>query len=100
MSKNKRSLVASVSLLAILFIFISGCEKMPLSHNLIEEDVNEIIVVLYEAGIDAEKQKEVVQNEISWNVYVSKKRVAEARQILVRRNLPRKREMGLSGGSL
>jgi len=64
---------------------------------LTEEDANEIIVVLYESGIKAVKQKEMVQNEVSWNVAVDEDKLAEARQILVRRNLPRKREMGLSG---
>lgn len=97
MKKRKRSLRRGVSLLFLLILFAAGCEKTALYHNLSEGEVNGIIVVLYEAGINAEKVREVVQNETFWNVTVNKKDMARARQILVQQNLPRKEELGLSG---
>lgn len=97
MLRSKRRLVKVVSICALLALFLVACKKTALYHNLNEEEANEIIVVLYESGIDAGKEKELVQNEVSWNVTVGQKDLARARKILVDRNLPRKKELGLSG---
>jgi type III secretion protein J len=97
MLKRRKDLIRSVSIVILLALFLVGCKKIALYHNLTEQEANELIVVLYEAHIDAEKEKELVQNEVSWNVTVEQKDLPRARKILVDRNLPQKRELGLSG---
>lgn len=94
---RRKNLVKKVSIFILLMVFVAGCRKMAIYHNLTEEETNEIMVVLYESGINARKEKEIVQNEVFWNVTVEEKNLAEARKILLSRNLPRKRELGLSG---
>lgn len=97
MRTKRNGLTKSISILLLLVVFFVGCKKTALYHNLNEDDANEIVVVLGEAGINVEKEQQVVQNEISYNVAVDPKDIAKARKILVDRNLPRKSQGGLSG---
>lgn len=97
MSTRKISLAKSISMLLLLVFVVAGCKKTELYHGLAEGEANEIIVVLYAAGIGAEKEKEIVQNDTFWKVTVDQKDLPEARRLLVERNLPRKEELGLSG---
>ncbi len=83
-------------LLAIL-LATTACKKVALYHDLTEEEANDIIVILQTNDISAEKIKEVRQNEIFWVIQVDPKKLAESRSLLVEHNLPRKRELGLSG---
>ena len=55
-------------------------------HGLSEEDANEILVVLQEEGIQAQKEKEVQFDDLPL-----------ARSLLVAKNLPRQKELGLGG---
>jgi len=97
MRRKKQNLVKVISLCLLLLFLVTGCRKAAVYHDLSEEDANEIIVALYDVGINAEKEELKVQNEVSWNVLVGKKNLAEARKILIDRGLPRKRELGLGG---
>ncbi len=86
-------------LIVILLIAVAftACRKMDLYHDLTEEEANDMMVVLHQEGIGVNKVKEVRQNEVYWTIQVDPKRVTDARRLLVEHNLPRKRELGLSG---
>lgn len=97
MPTRRRDLTKIVSVLLLCFMmFASGCKKMALYHNLNEEQANEIIVVLFENKIEADKEKEVIQNDTFWTVSVNEKDLPEARRLLLERQLPRVNEPGLS----
>lgn len=83
----------------ILFLVVTstGCQRLELYHNLQEIEVNEILVVLQENGISALKEKEITGQDVSWKISVKESDAARARQILINSNLPRNRELGLSG---
>lgn len=83
-------------ILAMVFIF-SSCGRIELYQNLTEEEANEILVLLSENSIKAEKKKETVQNEVSYAIAVSEKDMTQARSLLLSHNLPRRRELGLTG---
>lgn len=68
-----------------------------LYHGLSEEDANEILVLLQENGIEAEKAKEMRQNELFWTISLSKKNLPKARELLFRHKLPKQKELGLTG---
>ncbi|MBI2341927.1 MAG: hypothetical protein HYU98_04260, partial [Deltaproteobacteria bacterium] len=86
------------ALLVISAVFLLlGCSKVELYHDLSEEEANDMLVVLQQDGINAEKIKEVRQNEIYWTIKIDPKRLIDARRLLVEHNLPRKKELGLSG---
>ncbi|MFH1874688.1 MAG: hypothetical protein ABH859_05840 [Pseudomonadota bacterium] len=87
-----------LSLIIITCLFVTtGCQKVALYSDLSEEDVNEMLVLLSENGIDAKKQKEVRQNDVFWSIAVSEAEMNKARSLLMQHNLPRKRELGLTG---
>lgn len=82
-------------LLPLVLLLCVACSKTELYHNLTEDEVNEILVILHENGISASKKKEVVQNEVTWTVVLESKDLPKARAILVERNLPRRRQPGI-----
>jgi len=81
----------------LLLMFVVSCRHADLHHNLQEIEADEILVVLHQNGIEARKIKEVSGQEVSWKIEVPEANLAKARQILISNNLPRKRELGLSG---
>ena len=86
--------------IAFAFLFIVtfvGCRQADLHHNLEEIEADEILNVLHQNGIAAQKEREVTAQEISWKVTVEEVDVPRARQILIANNMPRRRELGLSG---
>jgi type III secretion protein J len=91
----------TIRTLAAIFIiaafFMTGCGRVALYQNLSEEDANEILVLLSEKGIKATKTKEVVQNEVSYSIHVPDADMVRANSLLVQHNLPRHRELGLTG---
>ncbi len=93
---RKRHFLCGIIAIAILFAFVS-CGGVALYQNLSEEDANEILVLLSENGIKAVKKTETRQNEVSWSILVPDKDMARARGLLMQHNLPRKRELGLTG---
>ncbi|MBI4373798.1 MAG: hypothetical protein HY542_02870 [Deltaproteobacteria bacterium] len=76
---------------------VMGCQKAELHHGLTEIEADEIINLLHQNLIEAEKRREVSGQEVSWLVAVSKVTLPEARKILISNNFPRHRELGLSG---
>lgn len=97
MPRQRLNLIKRLSIIFLLLVFVAGCQKTALYHGLSEEEANEMMVILYENNIEVTKEKEIVQNEVSWTVMVNTKKLAEARKILVKHNLPRKFELGLGG---
>lgn len=87
------SLVLVVCVSVVLFA--SGCGRVDLYGNLSEEDANEILVLLFENGIKADKKKVVVQNEVTYAVSVREADMARARALLLQNNLPRRKVPGL-----
>jgi len=82
----------------LLFLFVlTGCGKVPIIHDLVESEANEILVALADRGIEAEKVEVEKQQKVSWGVLVAKKDTTIARKVLVENNLPRKKELGFSG---
>lgn len=82
-------------LLPLVLLLLVSCSKTELYHNLSEDEVNEILVVLHESGISASKKKEVVQNEVTWTIVLDARDLPKARSILVERNLPRRKQPGI-----
>ncbi len=81
----------------ILFLLIlAACGREPVYQDLSEQDANEILVVLYKNGIDAQKTKVEAAQEVSYTVMVTSDSIQKARKILVESNLPRKRALGFS----
>lgn len=94
MKKNRLSLIA----LALMVLFlVSSCYRIELYQNLGEEDANEMLVLLAENNIKAVKKKDILQNEVTYSIVVPEDEMVKARALLVRHNLPRKRELGLTG---
>lgn len=86
-----------VTSIAATVLFLVGCTRIELYQNLTEEDANEMLVLLSENGVKARKKKDVVQNEVSYSIEVPESEMVRARSLLVRHNLPRRRELGLTG---
>ena len=85
------------AVILVLILFAIGCGRVALYQNLSEEEVNEILVLLSENNIKAVKKKTIEQNEATYSVEVNDADMARARSLLVAHNLPRKKELGLSG---
>jgi type III secretion protein J len=83
--------------LVVVSIFVAGCGGVKLYQKLSEEDANEIMVLLAENGIKANKEQEIIQNETYYAIEVREKEMAKARSLLLQHNLPRRKELGLTG---
>jgi type III secretion system YscJ/HrcJ family lipoprotein len=94
MTRHRIVLIAAVVLIAA---FLASCGKVELYQNLSEEDANEILVLLSENGIKPTKKKEVKQNEVTYTIEVSEGDMVKARSLLLQHNLPRRKELGLTG---
>lgn len=94
--KSARILFFAFSILCVVLL-LSGCGRVELYQNLTEEDANEMLVLLSENGIKASKKKEVSQNVTSYSIEVREGDMVKARSLLVRHNLPRRKELGLTG---
>lgn len=81
---------------AIMFV-VSGCGRIELYQSLSEEEANEILVLLAENNIKANKKRVVQQNEVSFAVAVRDQDMVRSRSLLLQHNLPRRRELGLTG---
>jgi type III secretion protein J len=74
------------ALLIACVLVLSGCGNKVLHENLTEQHANEIVAVLYDAGISAEKEK---SGETSWSVSVPGSEVSSATNILSANGLPK-----------
>lgn len=80
-----------------LIVFLVGCGKVPLHHKLGEIEADKILVLLDKNGIDANKERQVEGQDVSWTVLVSQADTSKARRLLVENNLPQRPELGLAG---
>jgi type III secretion protein J len=81
----------------VVLILVAACGRIELYQNLTEEEANEILVLLSENNIRPIKKKVVVQNETSYTIEVREADMVKARSLLLQHNLPRHRELGLTG---
>jgi type III secretion protein J len=95
-NKNYRSFHLPF-LVGILLLSVVACARIQIYQDLTENDANEILVALQDRGIEAQKVKEEKSQQVSWSVQVAQKDAATARKILVENNLPRKKQLGISG---
>jgi len=93
---KKLRIISAIALVMVVTLMV-GCGRIELYQDLTERDANEILVLLSENGLKASKKKSVIQNEISYSVEVPEKDMVRARGLLVRHNLPRRKELGLTG---
>ena len=93
----KTTLSRLACVLVVVSIFAAGCGGIKLYQRLTEEDANEIMVLLSENGIKATKEEEIIQNEVSYAIEVREKDMVKARSLLLQHNLPRRKELGLTG---
>ena len=91
MRRNQKRLVVSV-LAVVLALALSACSRVELYSNLNEDDANEMLVLLNENDIRAQKKKEVRQNEVFYSIVVAHDDVPRARSLLVKHHLPRHRQ--------
>ncbi len=89
--------IKAACLLLAVSVLLSACGRIELYQNLQEEDANEILVLLSENGIKATKRKEVRQNETFYAIEVREADMVRARSLLLSHNLPRRKELGLTG---
>lgn len=80
-----------------LVLLLVACGQENLYQDLTERDANEILVVLYQEGISAEKVRVEGTQEVTYTIQVPKDEIKQARRILVANNLPKKKELGFSG---
>lgn len=87
-----------VQYLAILLcVFLVSCNEVDIVHDLQERDANEILVVLNKHSIQAVKEKNEKNQEVTWVIKVQSADEQLARSVLVANNLPRVRLGGLMG---
>ncbi|MBI2083122.1 MAG: hypothetical protein HYT76_06090 [Deltaproteobacteria bacterium] len=84
-------------LVLLVLALMAGCQKADLHHDLTEIEADEIINLLHQNTIEAEKRKEVSGQEVSWVVVVPKLDLPDARRILIANSFPKRKELGLSG---
>ncbi|MBN1282899.1 MAG: hypothetical protein JXA24_03915 [Proteobacteria bacterium] len=95
--KTRNRLACASAVVIAACLLLSACGRVALYQNLAEEDANEILVLLSENGIKAAKKKQIVQNEITYSIEVADNEMVKARSLLLSHNLPRRRELGLTG---
>lgn len=83
--------------LVLMLVALVACEKRSLLEGLDQKNANDVLVVLSKNGIQAQKKSVVKQQETTWQILVDSGDEAQARELLVANNLPRQRELGLSG---
>lgn len=85
---------------AIVFFavfFLAACGQETLQQGLSEQDATEILVVLYQNGVNATKVKVDSSEGATYSVTVPKDAIQNARRILLENNLPKVKELGSEG---
>ena len=78
-------------------IALSACNEVVILQELDQHDVNEILVVLAKNGIKADRKAVERQQTITWTITVSSGNEQAARELLMANNLPKQKQLGLSG---
>ena len=86
-----------IAVFCLALFALSACGRIELYQNLGEEEANEMLVLLSENGIRPNKKKVTVQNETSYTIEVREAEMVKARSLLLQHNLPRRKELGLTG---
>ncbi|MBI2373404.1 MAG: hypothetical protein HYV07_05340 [Deltaproteobacteria bacterium] len=81
--------------LGLLLAVLTACAKENLAQQLPEFEANEILVVLEEAGVAAEKSRSIGSRELAFDVMVAKTDANAAYRVLREENLPRQKQQGL-----
>ena len=85
----------SIVLLAVFFL--AACGQETLQQDLSEQDATEILVVLYQNGVNATKVKTTTSEGDTYSITVPKDVIQNARRILLENNLPKVTELGSEG---
>jgi type III secretion protein J len=88
-----RAPLATAAALLLAAVTLAGCGEEEILHGLPEPQVNEILVVLDEAGISGRKAREDGADG-GWTVAVRRGDASHAQRILADRELPRPRPAG------
>ncbi len=81
---------------ALFLLVVTGCNTMELHSGLSEEAATEVIVVLRNNGIAAQKIPNESGQEKTWTVTVAPGDASDAWQVLVENDLPRERPKGFA----
>ncbi|HKX11969.1 MAG TPA: hypothetical protein VJP40_02360 [bacterium] len=76
---------------------MTACGQDTLQQDLTEPEANEILVVLFQHGINATKVMTTSPEGATYSITIPKDQIQSARRILVENNLPRARELGSEG---
>ncbi len=82
-------------LLILIFIFVMGC-RTEILHCISEEQANDIISVLQENGVVAEKKADNKGEKSNFNILIDESDYARAWKVLKENGLPREKVKGLS----
>jgi type III secretion protein J len=88
-SGNRGNAVIRKLTLALIALFLFGCESQELFSDLTETEANEIVAVLYSADLSADKSAE--KGSDKYRVFTSKSSFSEAVTLLRAKGLPRER---------
>ncbi|HKY63647.1 MAG TPA: hypothetical protein VJR29_09530 [bacterium] len=87
----------SAAILTSLVFLMTACGQETLQQGLTEPEANEILVVLFQHGVNATKVMASTSEGTTYTIGVPKDQIQSARRILVENNLPRARELGSEG---
>lgn len=83
------------SLLLVPYVFLFGCGGTELQHGLTEEQANEVLVVLQQSGIEAEKVLEAGEHP-TWAISVPSASASKAWKVMKDHDLPRAPQQGFA----
>lgn len=83
--------------LLVVATSFSACQKVVLLQELEQRDASEIMVLLAKNGIKVDRQSVEKQQQTTWTLNISAADEQRARELLQDNNLPRQKELGLSG---
>lgn len=90
--------------LVLALTSLAACAQETVAHQQVERDANRILVLLEQAGIDAQKVRDEGSRELRFNVLVAGDEAASALAVLDRYRLPKEPKTGtaeaLSGGGM
>jgi type III secretion protein J len=92
----KRKLRSAAILIGLVFL-LGACGQEVLQQALTEPEANEILVVLFQNGINASKVMTTGPEGSTYSVTIPKDQIQNARRVLLENNLPRARELGSEG---
>lgn len=81
--------------LALACLLLAACGRTPLYSNLDEQQANELMAALMDAGISADKSQVTLQSGVGWQVQVGSGDFPKAMQVLAAHRLPRERYVSM-----